>query len=93
MAFTDDDRAKLDRIHHEVTHLFPSRYDLERLRRGEITEDQVYKDTMIGYVLNNDNRNETMHSITLPAIVEVLEWVKGAVASIATALKLRKGEK
>lgn len=93
MSFTDDDRAKLNRVHHELTHKFDSRYDLDRLKRGEINEDQVYKDTLAGYVLNNDNRNESMHSITLPAIVEVLEWVKGAVASIATALKLRKGEK
>lgn len=92
MAFTDEDRKLLKDVHFQLTHKYDSRYDLDRLRRGEITEDQVYKDTMIGYVLNTDNRSEVAKSVTLPAIVEVLEWVKGAVASIASALKLRKGE-
>lgn len=92
MSFTDDDRRKLNEVHFQLTHKFDSRYDLDRLKRGEITEDQVYKDAMIGYVLNTDSRSERAKSVTLPAIVEVLEWVKGAVASIASDLKLRKGD-
>lgn len=72
MSFTDDDRRMLRAVHHELTHRFDSRYDLDRLERGEITDDQVYRETMIGYILNVDRKIEDMHSNMLPAIAKYI---------------------
>lgn len=52
VSFTDDDRAKLDRIHHELTHRFESREDLAN------KVDEPFRDTMIGYVLEADRKLE-----------------------------------
>ena len=70
VAFTETDRKMLREVHHELTHRFDSRYDLERLRRGEIHERQVYKDTQAGYALEGDRKVEDIHSNMLPAIYE-----------------------
>lgn len=70
VAFTEDDRKMLREVHHELTHRFDSRYDLERLQRGEINERQVFKDTQAGYALEGDRKVEDIHSNMLPAIYE-----------------------
>lgn len=76
MSFTDADRKMLREVHHELTHRFDSRYDLERLRRGEITERQVYKDTQIGYALEGDRKVEDIHANMMPAIFEGITEIK-----------------
>lgn len=55
---TPEQNAMLTRIHHELTHKFDSRFDLAALERGEISEDKVFKDTLIGYVLENNRAGE-----------------------------------
>lgn len=77
MSFTAEDRRllkelhaerkKIHDIHHELTHRFDSRYDLDRLKRGEIEPNQVYSDTLVGYVLNTDNRSEQEYQARLAA--------------------------
>ena len=71
-------------MHHELTHRFDSRYDLERVRKGEITEKQVYKDSSVGYALEGDRKLEDIHANMLPAIYEKVTELDG---------KLSKGEK
>lgn len=73
MAFTDNDKQLAREVHHELTHRFDSRYDLQRLRRGDITPEEVYKDTMIGYVLNTDANTYDISHNQLPAIYELLK--------------------
>ena len=84
VAFTEADRKMLREVHHELTHRFDSRYDLERLRKGEITEKQVYKDSSVGYALEGDRKLEDIHANMLPAIYEKVTELDG---------KLSKGEK
>ncbi|QRP60668.1 peptidoglycan recognition protein family protein [Corynebacterium minutissimum] len=62
-------------IKHELTHRFDSRYDLDELRRGSIGVNQVYKDTLVGYVLNTDRKVEDIHKNKLPAIYDLLEEI------------------
>ena len=50
MTFTADDRAKLDRVHHELTHKFGSRVDPDA--------PNPYRDTSIGYILEIDKKIE-----------------------------------
>lgn len=50
MTFTADDRAKLDRVHHELTHKFGSRVDP--------AAPNPYRDTSIGYILEIDKKVE-----------------------------------
>lgn len=50
--FTDKDREKLDRIHHELTHRFDSRADLDAKKPNP------FKDTAIGYALEADKKLE-----------------------------------
>lgn len=76
MSFTDEDRKMLRAIHHELTHRFDSRYDLERLKRGEITERQVYKDSQVGYALEGACKVEDIHANMLPAIYEGISEIK-----------------
>lgn len=70
MSFTEADRQMLREVHHELTHRFDSRYDLDRLKAGEITKDEVYKDTMIGYALNTDRKIEDLHQAHLAGEVK-----------------------
>lgn len=72
----EDLARKIDDIHHELTHRFDSRYDLERLKRGEITEKQVYKDTQVGYALEGDRKIEDVHANMLPAIYDGITELK-----------------
>ena len=76
VSFTDEDRKMLREVHHELTHRFDSRYDLERLRRGEITERQVFKESQVGYALEADRKIEDVHANMLPAIYDELTEIK-----------------
>lgn len=76
VSFTDADRKMLREVHHELTHRFDSRYDLERLRRGEITERQVFKESQVGYALEADRKIEDVHANMLPAIYEGISEIK-----------------
>ena len=76
VSFTDADRKMLREVHHELTHRFDSRYDLERLRRGEITERQVFKESQMGYALEADRKIEDVHANMLPAIYDELTEIK-----------------
>lgn len=72
----EDLARKIDAIYHEQTHRFDSRYDLERLRRGEITERQVFKESQAGYALEADRKIEDVHANMLPAIYDELTEIK-----------------
>lgn len=76
MALNDAEQrellSKVRAIHHELTHRFDSRYDLDSLERGEITAKDVYKDTSIGYALNIDRKVEDIHRNMLPEIFRLL---------------------
>lgn len=50
VSFTAADRAKLDRVHHELTHRFGSRVDP--------ANPDPYRDTSIGYILEMDKKIE-----------------------------------
>lgn len=79
--------AKLADIHHELTHRFDSRYDLARLENGEITPAEVYRDTLVGYVLNTDSKVEDMHANMLPAINAKLERVEAKLDQLLAVKK------
>ena len=68
MAFTDDDRAKLNRIHHELTHEFGSRFP-----------GSTFRETLIGYVLELDRKVEDMHTGMLPWIAGRIDTIKTAL--------------
>lgn len=68
MSFTDADREKLNRIHHELTHEFPSRFP-----------GSSFKDTMIGYILEIDRKVEDMHSGMLPWLAGRVDGIKAAI--------------
>lgn len=87
MSFTEEDRAMLRHVYHETAHKFDSRYDLHRLERGEITEEQVHKETLIGYILNIDRKVEDMHANMLP---KIFTFASESVSKITDFLK-RKG--
>ena len=87
MSFTEEDRAMLRHVYHETAHKFDSRYDLDRLERGEITEEQVHKETLIGYILNIDRKVEDMHANMLP---KIFTFASESVSKITDFLK-RKG--
>ena len=53
----EDLARKIDRIHHELVHEFPSRYP-----------ESTYRETLVGYVLELDRKVEDMHGNMLPAI-------------------------
>ena len=72
----EDLARKIDAIYHEQTHRFDSRYYLERLRRGEITERQVFKESQVGYALEADRKIEDVHANMLPAIYEGISEIK-----------------
>ena len=61
----EDLAAKIDRIHHELTHEFPSRYP-----------GSEYRDTLIGYILELDRKGEDVHANMLRAIYAELQELK-----------------
>lgn len=59
--------SKIDRIHHELTHRYQSRFE-----HPETGERSGYRDTMIGYVLELDKKVEAINAHMLPAIWDTL---------------------
>jgi len=53
----NDLAEKIDRIHHELTHPFPSRYP-----------GSTFRDTLVGYMLEIDRKVEDEHANMLPSI-------------------------
>lgn len=72
----EDLARKIDRIHHELVHEFPSRYP-----------ESTYKETLVGYVLELDRKVEDMHANMLP---KIFKSVSESVSKITDLLK-RKG--
>lgn len=64
VAFTEEDRQMLRRVHHELTHRFQSRYP-----------ESKYRDTLVGYMLENDRKVEDMHANMSPAIWKKLNEI------------------
>lgn len=62
VAFTEHDRAMLQRIHHELTHRFGS-----RVENADGTES-TFRDTLMGYILELDKKVEDIHVNMLPAL-------------------------
>ena len=58
MSLTPDQAKQLATVHHELTHRFQSRYDLEEFRNGKIKETEIFDDTLVGYTLENNRRGE-----------------------------------
>lgn len=72
----EDLARKIDRIHHELVHEFPSRYP-----------ESTYKETLVGYVLELDRKIEDMHANMLP---NIFKSVSESVSKITDLFK-RKG--
>src|SRR5690625_1158529 len=64
----EDLARKIDRIHHELTYGFQSRYV-----DPETGEQSTFKETLVGYVLEADKKLENMNAVQLPAIREAIE--------------------
>lgn len=79
MALTPDQAKKLDTVHHELTHRFQSRFDLEEFRNGKIKESEIFDDTLVGYTLENNRRGEINR--------RKIEALEGKVDEILAILK------
>ena len=61
---------KIDRIHHELTHEFQSRYvDPKTGNRSE------FRDTLVGYMLENDAKDEYSTQIQNPIILAAINKI------------------
>ena len=69
----------LDTVHHELTHRFQSRFDLEEFRNGKIKESEIFDDTLVGYTLENNRRGEINR--------RKIEALEGKVDEILAILK------
>jgi len=75
----DDLARKIDEIHHELTHRFQSRFvDPETGKQSD------YRDTLIGYMLENDKKDE-LQARNLPAQKKQMEWLIGRVDALQNA--------
>lgn len=81
--FTDKDREKLDRIHHELTHRFDSRADLDAKKPNP------FKDTAIGYALEADKKLELAPGTKLATAFEALTGVLKQIRDDIQELKKR----
>ena len=61
----EDLANKIDRIYHELTHKFQSRYEKDGVR-------SEFRDTLVGYELEGDRKVEDIHANMLPEIYRVL---------------------
>lgn len=71
-----EQREMLDlmrRLHHEATHRFDSRSDLDAVAAGKLDPAYVYKDTQIGYILNIDRAVHDIQANKLPALFDMVE--------------------
>lgn len=66
----EDLARKIDRIHHELTHEFQSRYvDPKTGKRSE------FRDTLVGYMLENDAKDEYSTQIQNPIILAAINKI------------------
>jgi hypothetical protein len=68
-AMNDEQSQKLNRVHHELTHEFQSRYtDADNNRSS-------FRDTAIGYALENDAKLTRLTDDILPRVEEKLDTI------------------
>ena len=65
----EDLARKIDRIHHELTHDFQSRYPGAK-----------YRDTLVGYMLENDRKLEDVHANMLPTLYGKVNEIEAFIA-------------
>lgn len=70
--FTDDDRKMLLRVHHELTYPFQSRHT-----DPETGKQSMFKETLVGYILELDKKVETITAVRLPLIEKAIAAVTG----------------
>ena len=70
--YTEEDRQMLKDVHRELTNRFQSRYV-----DPETGEQSTFRETLVGYVLQLDEKMETMNVVRLPGIQKVLDTVAG----------------
>lgn len=78
--FTDKDRALLERVHHELTHRFDSRADLDAKKPNP------FKDTAIGYALEADKKLELAPGSKL---AEAFDHLAAELAEVKSLLQKR----
>lgn len=78
--FNDKDRELLNRVHHELTHRFDSRADLDAKKPNP------FKDTAIGYALEADKKLELAPGTKLS---EAFEHVLAELAEVKSLLQKR----
>ncbi|AYQ98428.1 lysin A [Corynebacterium phage Kimchi1738] len=66
----EDLANKIDRIYHELTHEFQSRYEKDGVQ-------SEFRDTLVGYELEGDRKVEDIHANMLPEIYRVLLNIQG----------------
>lgn len=65
----EDLARKIDRIHHELTHDFQSRYPGSK-----------YRDTLVGYMLEGDRKLEDVHANMLPTLYGKINEIEAFIA-------------
>ena len=68
-AMTDEQSQKLNRVHHELTHEFQSRY------KGADGKQSQFRDTAIGYALENDAKLTRLTDQILPRVEAKLDTI------------------
>lgn len=80
--------SKIDRIHHELTHRFQTRYV-----NPDTGKQAGYRDTSIGYILENNNKLEVFLEQGLPQLMELLDWQADRIDAMQKALaEVKDGE-
>lgn len=68
-AMTNEQSQKLNRVHHELTHEFQSRY------KGADGKQSQFRDTAIGYALENDAKLTRLTDQILPRVEAKLDTI------------------
>lgn len=66
--FTEEDRQKINDIHHELVYRFQSRYV-----DPETGKQSTFRETLVGYILELDKKFEAVSVTRLPAIQRAIE--------------------
>ena len=66
---TDEQSQKLNRVHHELTHEFQSRYTDTDGKQSQ------FRDTAIGYALENDAKLTRLTDQILPRVEAKLDTI------------------
>lgn len=81
----EDLAAKIDRIHHELTYSFQSRYI-----DPETGKQSTFKETLAGYILELDKKVESINMVRLPSLQRAIEAVSSGVRNVLDTY--RKGD-